>query len=465
MRVMWCSLLIFGLVVSSVSSQGCPEVDPDSFGICPEDCSIDSDCTNGQLCCSNGCGHVCMEPVIDPCANVRCAAPECNNASAGTIIPEGECCPVCACSTVSGDMVAAGTSFMNDCNTCSCLDNGLAICTLIGCPPPTDTPATEPPTLPTSTTPPVGLLVCPDSTGLIGTCDVHCTDDSNCTMGQLCCSNGCGYACMDPVLSCAAVSCLRPTCTSPAVEVTPQGSCCPVCGCPTPDGVGAAPGETYQPDSCNTCSCGQNGVAACTLAFCPPPPSGCQLSDGTSVNVGDTYMDQCNTCTCLEGGLGACTRKGCLGCTLSNGSWVEVGTSYKDDCNTCTCSGNNQALCTEIACRQGGTCPTVQSSNKAVSDCANECSSDDDCQYDRICCSNECGGRTCSDPVEMCQLIQCDWPICPKNAQPVTSPFSCCPYCPSSPNTVTGDGDGGTGLTSVASLVIIVMCGVVSLVF
>ena len=50
------------------------------------------------------------------------------------------------------------------------------------------------------------------------------------------------------------------------------------------------------------------------------------------------------------------------------------------------------------------TCPTVQSSNKAVSDCANECSSDDDCQYDRICCSNECGGRTCSDSVEMCQV-------------------------------------------------------------
>jgi len=48
---------------------GCPVVDPDSFGICPEDCSSDSDCTNGQLCCSNGCGHVCMEPVpTDPCA-------------------------------------------------------------------------------------------------------------------------------------------------------------------------------------------------------------------------------------------------------------------------------------------------------------------------------------------------------------------------------------------------------------
>jgi len=51
-----------------------------------------------------------------------------------------------------------------------------------------------------------------------------------------------------------------------------------------------------------------------------------------------------------------------------------------------------------------GTCPTIQSSDKKASDCANECSSDDDCQYDRICCTNECGGRTCSDSVEMCQV-------------------------------------------------------------
>ena len=50
----------------------------------------------------------------------------------------------------------------------------------------------------------------------------------------------------------------------------------------------------------------------------------------------------------------------------------------------------------------GQTCPTVQSSN--VENCVDECSSDDDCQYDRICCSNGCGGHTCSDSVEMCQV-------------------------------------------------------------
>ena len=26
----------------------------------------------------------------------------------------------------------------------------------------------------------------------------------------------------------------------------------------------------------------------------PPQPSGCTASDGTSVDVGETYMDQCN---------------------------------------------------------------------------------------------------------------------------------------------------------------------------
>ena len=50
----------------------------------------------------------------------------------------------------------------------------------------------------------------------------------------------------------------------------------------------------------------------------------------------------------------------------------------------------------------GQTCPTVKPTNDT--NCADECSSDDDCQYDRICCSNGCGGRVCSDSVEMCQV-------------------------------------------------------------
>jgi len=33
-------------------------------GICVELCSSNDDCSNGQLCCSNGCGHVCTDPAL-----------------------------------------------------------------------------------------------------------------------------------------------------------------------------------------------------------------------------------------------------------------------------------------------------------------------------------------------------------------------------------------------------------------
>ncbi len=43
----------------------CPAVDPDVFGICVEACASDIDCTETQKCCSNGCGHVCMDPILE----------------------------------------------------------------------------------------------------------------------------------------------------------------------------------------------------------------------------------------------------------------------------------------------------------------------------------------------------------------------------------------------------------------
>ena len=55
-----------------------------------------------------------------------------------------------------------------------------------------------------------------------------------------------------------------------------------------------------------------------------------------------------------------------------------------------------------VAIPAGQTCPTVQRTNEE--NCVDECSSDDDCQYDRICCSNGCGGRTCSDSLETCAV-------------------------------------------------------------
>ena len=54
--------LCYALHITTV----CPPVSNNTLGTCNEACSSDGDCSNGQLCCSNGCGHVCMSP--DPCA-------------------------------------------------------------------------------------------------------------------------------------------------------------------------------------------------------------------------------------------------------------------------------------------------------------------------------------------------------------------------------------------------------------
>ena len=45
--------------------------------------------------------------------------------------------------------------------------------------------------------------MCPNASGLIGTCDEQCSSDDECSDGQLCCSNGCGHDCMDTVPDCS----------------------------------------------------------------------------------------------------------------------------------------------------------------------------------------------------------------------------------------------------------------------
>ncbi|XP_077870516.1 nawaprin-like [Saccoglossus kowalevskii] len=51
-------------VEHSVKSGSCPNMSG-MFGICSENCLEDDDCSGKQKCCSNGCGHDCMEPQKD----------------------------------------------------------------------------------------------------------------------------------------------------------------------------------------------------------------------------------------------------------------------------------------------------------------------------------------------------------------------------------------------------------------
>ena len=36
----------------------CPA--PSGAGVCVEECSSDTECSGAEICCFNGCGHVCM---------------------------------------------------------------------------------------------------------------------------------------------------------------------------------------------------------------------------------------------------------------------------------------------------------------------------------------------------------------------------------------------------------------------
>ena len=53
-------LIMTGTGQPQLVRAACPLRTEGGFGICIESCSKDSGCEEGELCCSNGCGHVCM---------------------------------------------------------------------------------------------------------------------------------------------------------------------------------------------------------------------------------------------------------------------------------------------------------------------------------------------------------------------------------------------------------------------
>ncbi len=53
-------ILNFKFVISAKAGV-CPDM-TGMVGICVEACSEDTSCAGDKKCCSNGCGHVCMDP-------------------------------------------------------------------------------------------------------------------------------------------------------------------------------------------------------------------------------------------------------------------------------------------------------------------------------------------------------------------------------------------------------------------
>uniref|UniRef100_A0A669EUN7 WAP domain-containing protein n=1 Tax=Oreochromis niloticus TaxID=8128 RepID=A0A669EUN7_ORENI len=63
-RTLWLEFFVYTDLSFLPGKPGvCPRWRFD-FGHCAEFCSKDRDCPNNEKCCSNGCGHECMGPVI-----------------------------------------------------------------------------------------------------------------------------------------------------------------------------------------------------------------------------------------------------------------------------------------------------------------------------------------------------------------------------------------------------------------
>ena len=131
-----------------------------------------------------------------------------------------------------------------------------------------------------------------------------------------------------------------------ATTGTPSGPCEPGDSMPAGDG-------------CNTCSCTDDGQWACTEIGCDPTQGATDGQDSGGTNgfppgmcePGDQIPadDGCNTCTCDDSGLWACTE---IDCGSTGGGECTPGDTMPagDGCNTCTCDDTGLWGCSEIAC-------------------------------------------------------------------------------------------------------------------
>jgi hypothetical protein len=265
--------------------------------------------------------------------------------------------------TYSANKCTPGTTFNIDCNTCFCGETGLAACTLMEC----ETPIQIKPASSDSE-------CTPGTTFNIDCNSCFCTDSGI----ALCTRMLCEEDLVEMKPSSAVIEKSKPLCT-PGEVVEIAGL---KCECKEiPHGISwtceghfekqiqtysankCTPGTTFNID-CNTCFCGETGLAACTIMMCPTmtvadidsPEFRCEPG------VPFKHPDGCNKCRCsADGQLAGCTRMFCAPkITYSTVSDVfspdfkcepNTAFSHPDGCNTCTCDSFGKTNgCTRMMC-------------------------------------------------------------------------------------------------------------------
>ena len=82
----------YNIVLLATQFYSCPHVTEDTVGTCVEECSSDSDCADSNLCCSNGCGHICTTPITIPYHAPSLVCPEVPEDTVGICLEDCDNC-------------------------------------------------------------------------------------------------------------------------------------------------------------------------------------------------------------------------------------------------------------------------------------------------------------------------------------------------------------------------------------
>nr|UVH36224.1 sea star footprint protein 8 [Asterias rubens] len=320
----------------------CPEVPEGVFGICSEECGADKKCDDGQLCCSNGCGHVCKKG----CSPVRCR----RYCPFGWATDE-DGCDMCKCKRKGG---SKGKKENRRRGESSEEDPEISVGET-DVQPPSDKPDTprprkdrpnnnnkpkketdvQPPSDETDT-PSGNQAVCPEvPEGVFGICSEECGADKKCDDGQLCCSNGCGHVCKK---GCSPVRCRR--------------------NCPF--------GWATDEDGCDMCKCKRKGGSK---GKNKNPRRGESSEEDPEISVGETDVqppsDKPDTPR---------PRKD----RPNNNNKPKKETDVQPPSDETDTPSGNQAVCPEVP-------------EGVFGICSEECGADKKCDDGQLCCSNGCG--------------------------------------------------------------------------
>ncbi|XP_022088704.1 neurogenic locus notch homolog protein 1-like isoform X2 [Acanthaster planci] len=370
----------------------CPMPPMDSFGICVDSCMSDDDCEGRAKCCSNGCGHTCVDPEEQP----------------------GEC-------PARPDHMMLLASPQHACSNDSDCSGHRSKCCAYGC----GQICVEPVTVVKP-----GMCPMPDPDAPAGICSELCSGDVNCTGSQKCCSNGCGHTCQEPA---DELPMPRDPCPAdqPFMNCTYEDVCSSLCS--------AAPSARCLVDHCGGCrpvyigSLG-NHVNCTTgqVLNCPP-----------GVEMVNCLVDPCDNAQCPADPMARCVSVYCgkckavfvndqgyhVNCTSGEASFcppgmVENPVNTPEACMMATCPAHPRAQCLAKKCLwpnvisiecpyqffdararpvmcervKQGRCPRIESSESSLGICLSECMDDVDCEGNAKCCMNACGGRVCRDP-------------------------------------------------------------------